>query len=128
MTNAVRRIETTNPCVLAFEISGELSSEDMNSIGSAMNEAFDIYEKVSLLLVFSEFEGAKISSVFDTEALKAQLRSILKIEKYGVVGAPEAVQSLLDTMGLVMPVESRTFDRQAIEKAWEFVEARPASA
>lgn len=126
MNTAVSQIETSNPCVIAFQITGELDSDDMNQIGEVMNRTFDLYEKASLMLVFDKFEGAEPASVFDPEALKAQLRSLAKIEKYAVVGAPDALQSFLDTMGGIIPVESRTFDRDEIQAAWAFVDARPA--
>ena len=43
-SDAVRRLPVDNPRVYAFEISGKVSSEAMESMAKTMNAAFDTHE------------------------------------------------------------------------------------
>ena len=129
MTDAVRRIPTDRPDLYAFEIAGEVSSADQEAMADTMNAAFDAHEdKVDMLLVFRGYEGAETGSTLDVDVLKSRLRSIAKVNRYVVVGAPSAANSMIETMGKLMPVESHTFGIDELGAAWTLLGARPAGA
>ena len=126
MTDAVRRIAADRPDLYAFEIVGEVTSADQEAMADTMNAAFDAHEdKVDMLLVFRDYEGAETGSMLDVGVLKSRLRSIAKVNRYVVVGAPEAANSMIETMGKLMPVESHTFRLAELGAAWALLGARP---
>ena len=127
MTDAVRRLPTDRPDLYAFEIAGEVTAADQEAMADAMNAAFDAHEdKVDMLLVFRDYEGAETGSMLDVDVLKSRLRSIARVNRYVVVGAPEAANTMIETMGRLMPVESHTFPIAELGAAWALLGARPA--
>jgi D-mannonate dehydratase len=121
----VTQIQTDNPSVFAFMIRGEVTSEDMEGMARIMNTAFDAHKSVSMLLIFDHFEGREVTAGWDTESMKAQFRSLSKVEKYAVVGAPSAASAMIAFMDKIIPVDARTFAAMEETEAWGFVGAQP---
>lgn len=128
MTETVVQIPTTDPAVRAFRIAGEVDSDAMAGMGETMNAAFDAHDSVRLLLIFDRYDGSTAGAAFSAEALKAQLRSLSKLEKYAVVGAPEGVAETIETAGDWTGVETGTFARDDEAAAWRFVGAEARNA
>ncbi|MCR9085760.1 MAG: STAS/SEC14 domain-containing protein [Rhodobacteraceae bacterium] len=128
MHPAVTHIQTTDPKVYAFRISGEVDADAMEGIAKVMNEAFDSHPKVRMLLIFDRFDGSSLGASLNFETLKAQFRSLSRIEKYAVVGAPETVDKLIGTAGGWTGIETRTFDLTEEDEAWAFVGAQAREA
>ena len=78
-----------------------------------------------MLLIFAPYEGAQAGAGFDLEVMTSQFRSIVKVDKYAVVGAPSFAATLINVMDKIMPVDARTFSRDEETEAWDFVGARP---
>jgi hypothetical protein len=129
MPDAVRQIATTHPKVYAFEIDGEVSPAEMRAMAETMNAAFDATEgKVNLMLIFRSFERPEPGTSLDWETLTSRLRSVWKVDRYVVVGAPDGAETMIEAMGKIIPVEARTFDLSEIEAAWSHAGARPAGS
>ncbi|SPJ24838.1 STAS/SEC14 domain-containing protein [Palleronia abyssalis] len=122
-TPSVREEPTDTGNVFAFHIVKEVSAEDMTAMSEYMNAQFDTHDKVSMLLIFDHYDGAETGASLNLEALKARFRSLAKVERYGVVNAPDRAAKLIETMGAIIPVEAKTFDRE--DDGWSFVGARP---
>ena len=73
MTNltlpSVRGIPTGRETVYAFEVSGHVSDDDAEALAKYMNDAFDRYDKVSMLMKLDGFEGSDKDAVFDGDVL-----------------------------------------------------------
>ena len=123
---AIHPVATTRENLLAFRISGRVDKEDMHGMAEMANAAFDRFETVDMLLIFEEFAGRDTGAMFDAEAMKAQFRSVAKVGRYVVVGAPESARTMIEAMDAVIPVKAMTFDRGDEEKAWVELGARPA--
>ena len=124
-TASIQRIPADNPAVFAFRICGRVDRQDFEEMGKVMNAAFDAFDRVNMLLVFDGFEGREIGASWDPEAMKAQFRSLGKVEKYVVVGAPSGAETMLQTFGSLIPVETTTFPRASAARAWAEGGARP---
>jgi hypothetical protein len=124
--HAIQPIPTTRENLIAFRISGRVEKDDMHGMAEIANAAFDSHGTVDMLLIFENFEGSDAGAMFDGEAMKAQFRSLVKVGRYVVVGAPESAESMIQTMDAVIPVEAMTFDKGDEEKAWIELGARPA--
>lgn len=56
-------------------------SGDVEAMAGFMNDAFDEHDDVDKLLVFEQFEGAKLS---DAKLMKAQRQSLENVGRYAV--------------------------------------------
>ncbi len=90
-----------------------------------MNDAFDAHPTVSMLLLFEVYDGVQAGAGLDLETMKAQFKSLAKVDKYAVVGAPSAAETLITVMDKIIPVDARTFDASDEQAAWQFVGAKP---
>jgi hypothetical protein len=125
-TPTISQIQVTSPGVYAFRITGEIESEDLSQMATLMNNAFDTHEAVSMLLIFAPYDGAQAEAGLDLEVMTSQFRSIVKVDKYAVVGAPSFAATLINIMDKIMPVDARTFSHEEEGAAWDFVETRPS--
>jgi SpoIIAA-like len=120
-TQTISQIPVLSPSVYAFNIHGEVEKDDLAQMAEVMNEAFDTHDKVSMLLIFAPYDGAEPGAGLDLEVLLSQFRSILKVDKYAVVGAPSFATTMINVMDKMMPVEARTFNHSEEDQAWAFV-------
>ena len=121
----IRRIPTDMATVHAFRIVGKVSADDMKGMAQTMNAAFDTHDTVSMLLIFDHFDGAEAGAGFDMETLKSQFRALADVDRYAVVGAPDAAETMIAVMDKIIPTDARTFDAGQEQAAWQFVGARP---
>jgi hypothetical protein len=108
--------------LLVFEIAGKISKLDIEDMARQIDAGFDAYDKIDILLIMSDFEGAKAGAVFDGEALGAQVRSVRHVRKYAVVGAPGWARAMIEFSDHLSPVEAKTFDLNEEADAWSWVE------
>jgi hypothetical protein len=126
--SAIRRRESHRPTLLVFEIVGNISKPDIEDMASQIDEAFDVYDRIDILLILSDFEGMDVDAVFDRAALEAQLRSVRHVRKYGVVGAPAWARGMIEFSDLLSPVEAKTFDLDEEAEAWAWIETDDPAA
>lgn len=124
--SSVSRISTDRENLYAFAIDGEVSADTMEAMAKTMNEAFDRHdEKVDMLLVFRNYAGSETGSLFDADVLASRMRSLTKVERYVVVGAPDAAGRMVQTLGTLMPVQTRAYPLDELDDAFSFLNARP---
>jgi hypothetical protein len=125
-SRTVQQIATTSPDVYAFRLRGEVMADDLRAMAETMNAAFDVQPAVSMLLIFDAYEGVETGAGFDVQTLTSQFRSLVKVDKYAVVGAPGFASGMINVMDKIIPTDARTFDAGDEAMAWDFVGARPA--
>jgi len=128
MSQFVSRIPVDKASVYAFEITGRVSADAMESMAKQMNAAFDAHEeKVDMLLLFRDFEGNEFGASFDGEVISSRFRALTNVDKYVVVGAPDSAETMLDMMGAIIPVETHTFDLEELNQAWALLGVSPST-
>lgn len=126
MKSSITPIVVDNPTVYAFEIRGHVTDDDMEAMAETMNAAFDAHEgKVDMLLVFEGFQGSDRDVLFDWDVMKAQFRSLSKVDRYVVVGAPQRARSMIERGGALSPVDTYTFDSVELDKAYRLLDTSP---
>lgn len=124
-TTNIQQIPTTTPAVFAFEITGEVTSHDMQQMSTFMLDAFDVFDKVSMLLILAGYEGSEFAAGLNWDSIKAQMKSLTNVEQYVVVGAPSAAEKLIEGLNALIPVDAKTFETSEIEDAWRTIGAAP---
>ncbi len=125
MTPTIVQIPVASSDVYAFRIKGEISAEDLQAMANTMNAAFDANSSVSMLLIFDQYDGVEAGAGLDLQTLRSQFRSVLKVDKYAVVGAPGFASTLINVMDILIPTDARTFKPAEEDEAWEFIGTRP---
>jgi hypothetical protein len=125
LETAIRRRDHPRPTLLAFDIAGKISKADIEDMARRIELAFDTYDRIDILLIMSDFEGLDAGAVFDREALESQIRSIWRVRKYGVVGAPAWARAMIEFSDWLSPVEAKTFDLAEEKEAWAWIDAEP---
>ncbi len=119
---AITRRASSRPTLLAFEIAGKVRKVDIEEMARQIEEAFDAYDRIDILLIMSDFEGLDAGAVFDREALGAQVRSVRHVHKYAVVGAPAWARAMIEFSDFLSPVDAKTFDLAEEAEAWAWVQ------
>ncbi len=123
--SSVTQIPTTSSTVLAFNVDGEIQSEDLEVMAQIMNDAFDQHDDVNLLLIFRPYEGTETGATLNWEVVKSNFRSLSNLNKYAVVGGADAPKGSVDFMDRLIPIDAETFGHHEASAAWDFVGAAP---
>lgn len=113
--------------LLAFEINAKIEKEDIEWMAHQVELAFQRLEVVDMILVMRHYDGAELSAVFNSDALKSQADSAKHVRKYAVVGAPLWAKAMINLFSPVSPVDAKTFDLEAEADAWTWVNAPSAA-
>jgi len=113
---SITEVETSRADLFAFRIDGEVSRDDMSAMADYMNDVFDRFEQIDMLMIFDRYEGAEAGASLSWETLKSRFRSLSKVGRYLVVGAPERAAELIEIMDNLIPVKAETYDDEAA--AW----------
>lgn len=110
--------------LLAFEIRAKISKPDIEWMSGIVDRAFETHSEVDMLLIMMNYEGSELGAIFSGEASAVQIRSLGRIRKYGVVGAPGWARAAIELSGKVTPVEAKTFDLAELREAWAWMETK----
>ncbi len=121
---AIRRLESARPDLLIFEIDAKLHTADMRFMGQTVSQAMEALDRIDILLLIRQFEGATPGALFEPTALKAEAASITGVRRYVVVGAPTWAEAAITLGGWLSPVESKTFDAGEENEARAWIDRR----
>lgn len=120
--------DAPRPDLVAFEIKDKITKPDIEWMSAVTDRAMQAHDKIDMLLIMSNYEGSDLGATFDGYATSVKVRSVAHIRHYVVVGAPAFAEAMIKLSGLVMPVETKTFDLAEEAKAWAYLaEAGPAA-
>ena len=115
--------------LLAFEVKDKITQPDMEWMSSIADTAMKTHEKIDMLIIMSNYEGADSDAKHDEYSNDVKSRSVEHIRKYVVVGAPLFARAMIAFNGLIKPVETKTFSLSEEADAWAYLaEAGPAAS
>lgn len=113
--------DTPRPDLVAFEIKDKITKPDIEWMSSLTDQAMQQHEQIDMLLIMANYEGSELGAKFDGYANSVKARSVAHIRKYVVVGAPAFAEAMIKLSGLIMPVETKTFDLADEDAAWAYL-------
>lgn len=119
-------IQTTSSNVFAYEIDGRLREKDIKEAVKEFTTYLEREGNVDVLARLTNFSGFDLAAVFDDELVKMKYRSLSKVSKYAVVGAPTWMQNLMELIAPLLSTKVRFFDREDEADAWDWIGARQA--
>lgn len=120
---SVSFVGTTRPDVVAFEVNGRLGAADARELLRVFDEAMADHDKLRILVLMRDFEGATLSAFREHGLLDAKLRGWHKVERYALVGAPGWLEGLARMIGPTLGIETRTFASGGEADAWRWIGA-----
>ena len=121
----IHRIPTDDPKVFAFRLEAGFDGDDLRGVAETLDAAFDAEGRINMLLKLDDMSTAEAAGGFSLKSLKTQARALNHLDRYAVVGAPDATAKMLAAFDKVSGVEARAFERDDEDAAWRFVGAAP---
>jgi len=125
MAGKITRIKSNKQNVLAFSLEGKLNANQVRAMADVMNEMFDCYGEIRLLLFINAHEGQDLSAMLDPKLLLVKIKEFASLEKFAVVGASDISDITIETFSGILSMDAETFEASQKEKAWEFIGASP---
>ncbi len=122
----VEMIPTSDPAALAFEITGQITSDDVHRIAGPMHEAFEAHGKVRMLARLHGWPSFEMGLLAERETWRMKLAALEHVERYAVVGGPDWLGGYVRTLNPLFRVEVRHFPEADEAAAWEWIGAKPA--
>jgi len=124
---SIRFLPTTKDNVLAFEVDGVMSSEEMPGVIKKLEGFLADHDKVRLLFRMKHFGGFDPSILMQSGLFSMKLSAMEKVERYAIVGAPGWMRKVVDTMNPAFPdIDMQTFPTDREGEAWVWLEAELA--
>ncbi|MBO1530562.1 STAS/SEC14 domain-containing protein [Psychrobacter sp. F1192] len=122
---AIHFLPTNKANVLAFEIDGTMSADEMPEVIDSLERFFADHEKVRLLNRMTHFAGFDPTILIQRQGLLSmKLAAIKKVERYAIVGAPNWMGKLIHAMQPLFPhMQMQTFATDREEEALQWLEA-----
>jgi len=123
---AIHFLPTNKANVLAFEIDGTMSADEMPEVIDSLESFFADHEKVRLLNRMTHFAGFDPAILIQRQGLfSMKLAAIKKVERYAIVGAPNWMSKLIHAMQPVFPnMQMQTFAADRENEALQWLEAK----
>lgn len=121
------RIPATEPNVHAFRLWPGFDGDDLRAVAESLDAAFDRQERVNMLLILEDMSTSDAAGGFSLKSVKTQARALSHIDRYAVVGAPDAAARMLSAFDAISGIDARAFERDDEAAAWRFVGAKRAA-
>ena len=124
---AIKIIETDRADVFAFEIDGPASRAELDAISAHFLQALESQDRVRVLGRIRRLAGFEIGGLLTGDYFAMKRRFLERMERYAVVGGPDWMRAVLNTLAPLFKAEIRHFAEGEEEEAWTWVGARPVS-
>ena len=122
--SAIRFLPTSKANVLAIEVDGVVTSEEMPDVLKRLEDFFAAHDKVRLLNRMKHFGGFDSSILMQSSLISMKLSAMKKLERYAIVGAPSWMCKVIGVMNpLFTDVDMQTFAADQEDAAWAWLEA-----
>lgn len=125
-TQAFRFLPTSKDDVLAFEINGMISAQEMPDVIKEFETFLQRHEKVRLLNRMKHFGGIDPAVFMQGGLVSMKLAAMQKVERYAIVGAPGWMAKIIATLNPVFAdIDMQTFPADREDEAWAWLGAQP---
>lgn len=120
---AMKMIETGSPKIIAYEIDGTFTKQDLERVMPALKTAFEKDEKIDVLARIKNFGGVDPAVFTEPSLFSIKLAAINHVRRYAVVGAPGWIRNVVGMVGSMLPIAIRFFNADQEEEAWAWLKS-----
>lgn len=118
---AIRRIDTDRTDLLAIEIAGPVTGNDVENLYGLLEGAYALHERIDLLVRWSHAEEVEWEEVAPNTVEEAREHARGHIRRCAAIGARGDVSSLLRELGIGSAQEFRQFAEDEEDEAWAWI-------
>ena len=126
-TRSVRLIKTTRPELVAFEVDGKITREDVGDLIAAFDEAMKAHERIRALVRVRGFDGVTRDALRHEGLWSVKMRGLRQVERYALVGGPAWMETVAGWLTPVVPIKTRHFAESEEAAAWDWLGAKPSA-
>jgi hypothetical protein len=115
----ISRIDSGDPKILAFKLSGKLHDEDYKTFVPAVESAVAASGKVRILAQFHDFHGWDAHALWDD--IKFSTKHCADIERIALVGEKKWEQWMAKVCKPFTLASIKYFDASEIDAAWQWL-------
>jgi hypothetical protein len=126
---ALTVLESDNPLVLAFEVNGTLTRNDLDeAIATYRPRLQRDLGPINVLARIGEIRLSQPTSMITADYLRFKNEVLERVDRYAVVGGPSWLRLMIEATAPLMPFELRHFDPGQESDAWTWVGTHPPTA
>jgi hypothetical protein len=119
--HSIVKLPTERADVFAFAIEGHVTTGEIDDVFIKMQEAYNRFGKVNLLVHIRHYEGFDWTSLFSQTTYVGKIKAFGHISRYAVVGGPSWVATAIKLFPPVFGLQMRHFEDGQIQQAWTWV-------
>ncbi|MBO6716775.1 MAG: STAS/SEC14 domain-containing protein [Rhizobiaceae bacterium] len=123
---AVRRLDTNRSALLAVEIAGHVSANDIENLYGLLEGAYSLHERIDLFIRVVDHDGADWSEVSSETVADARSHAEKHIARCATVGDRRATARMAEIF-CPSNAEHRHFESEDEAAAWAWLDAREQS-
>jgi len=123
----IRVVETNRPDVLAFEIDGKLTRQDLEAVAKRFTTGMAGQSPSRVLGKIIRLGGAELGGLVDDDLVKGKLAAFSNVERYAIVGGPAWLAGWVSVIDALARADIRHFPLQDESAAWTWIGAAPGS-
>ena len=118
---AIRRLDSPRTDLLAIEIAGPVTGNDVENLYGLLEGAYTLHERIDFLVRWPEAEQVDWQKVAPRTVEEARDHARSHIRRCAAIGGKGDVSSLLRALGLGSAEEYRRFSEDEEEAAWQLI-------
>lgn len=123
---AIRRIDTDRRDLLAIEIAGPVTGNDVENLYGLLEGAYALHDRIDLLVRWTEDGEVEWQKVAPNTVEEARDHARGHIRRCAAIGRRGDISSLLRSLGSGAAEEYRHFPADEEDEAWAWIETGTA--
>lgn len=121
---AIRRVDTDRPGLFAIEITGEVTSADVENLFGLLEGAYALQDRLDLLVRIREFGGLLSEGMSSATTYEVKEHARGHVKRCALIGASNDIAEVKSFLRLPSAVELREFGPDDEPDAWLWFGAR----
>ncbi|WP_336056744.1 STAS/SEC14 domain-containing protein [Nitratireductor sp. CH_MIT9313-5] len=124
-TPHVKRIETSREDAVAFEVTGHITTADIENLYGLLDGIYVVHEKIDLLVLIHHYEGFDWNAALREGTIAGKTKALKHVRKYALIGGPSWMGTTLALFRPFLSIDMKHFDLDEQEHAWKWLGAEP---
>ena len=121
----ISKIKTNRADAIGFSVNGVLASSDVENLYGLFEAEAEGQNHIDMIVIFKEYDGIDWESLFNEDTAKIRAEAFKKLRRYAIVGGPSWLNLAIEFFRPFGRIETKWFASENIDKAWDYIGAKP---